>query len=438
MNRTLIKLAVLITFCAGLFYVGCVSAQSSYILHNDLDSAKWINETENVVHNGTLSAYLLMESGIPYADFTEWTEHDAPGRLSETTTRVTFTGLDRGDDVYLYDTKTGELQTFTHAFRFKVTSLVNSATVIRLEPYTVSQSLADYTTNRLAGVTQFGVQLRSWSSSTQYNLLLMETYSGSLYISGDTSNRLNVNTLYYVQVKKTGTSLTLKVDNNADFSSPINSYSLTLHGNWNLPYLMVPQSCGLSGGLTTSGYAEYLDFGTGAGYDPGYLITENLLSNYTGTPFSLIYNVSTPTATAFNVSVSSDLVSWTLTGDHTGDGFLVSYLEPYNWTSLYVKFGFETDGVDTPILYDYHLTFYHEGADGGGIVLEFGDLNWILTVIWLALLGIGWGNNNQPLEVLGAVFGMVVGIYFLAEDTLIGLIVVFFNMVLFVLALRRS
>jgi hypothetical protein len=313
---------------------------------------------------------------------------------------------------------------------------------VRFNPVCISNFLDSYQDLRTYPKDFFGNQIRSWSSSTMFNLLLIEQSGSSTYISGATSNTLYTNTVYYVKITKSGTSLTQVVDNDSDFSSPVTSYSMTLHANHNFKYIMFPTSANMNTPAPSSGYMEYLWFGeTEGGYaSEGYMITDDLLQNHTHRgPFSLIYNASIPSANELNVSVSQDGSSWNLTGDHDEGGCLVSCLEPFNWTSLYVKFGFEGDGSDTPILYDYHLTFYEEciGEDGG-LVLEFGDLNWILTVIWLALLGVGWGNKINQIKVLGGVFGMVVGIYFMAEDTLIGLIVIFFSLSLFVLAVRDT
>lgn len=437
-------LKILCVILLGLLWVPLAQGQGegALILHNDLNSTKWTNTTiTTAIHNETLSAYTCNSTGMVkiYDDFTTWIESDGVNRLSETETRVTFSNLGRPDIVWLRDSKTGELQTFVIEFQIKLTSISSASATIRFNPLTISNWLDSYSGNKIVGRNQFGIQLRSWSSTTGYNLLLFETVGTTLYYKGDTSNRLTKNIQYYVRLSKSSTSLTLKVDDDSDFSSPINSYSLTLHSNYNYNYILMPQSAEMATPYPSYGYMEYLWFGDEeGGYSSGYLFTEDLLQNYTGDqPFSLIHNVSLNDQT-LNVSVSENGSSWSLVSDYNSDdGYLVSYLEPFNYSSLYVRYGFETDKTDTPILYDYHLTLYHE-AVSGGISLEFGDINWILTVIWVALLGIGWGSNVSQFKVLGGVFGMVVGIYFLAEDTLIGLLVVFLGLILFMLSVRMS
>lgn len=435
-------LKILALFLLVFFSVSMVRAQSSYVIHNDLNNTKWTNSTiTTAIHNETLSAYHCNSTGVIkiYDDFTTWIEHDGVNRLSETIPRVTFSNLQRTDLVWLYDNKAGELQNFVIEFRMKMTSINSASSTVRFDPIMISSVLDTYNGNRGSQSTQFGIQLRSWSSSTGFNLLPIETYGPSTYYTGATSNVLTKNILYYVRLTKSGTSLNLKVDNDEDFSSPITSYTLTLHANHNLNYMMMPQSAELNTPCPSYGYMECLWFGeTAGGYGSGYLFTEDLLTNYTdGSPFSLIYNASIPSGQGFNVSVSQDGESWNMTEEEGPQtNYLVSYLEPFNWTSLYVRFGFETDQSDTPILYDYHLTFYRDAEGDGGISLEFGDLYWILVIIWLGLLSLGQKNN--AVKVLGSVFGMVMGIYFLSEDTLIGFMLTLFNLVIFILAVRES
>ena len=323
----------------------------------EFNSSKWIQTYQNCTLNTTLGVFHLNKTEIlpVYEDFTTWTEIGVVARLSQTTTRSTFTGLNRIDDnTYLYDTKTGELQNFVAIFRFKVTQITNSATTIRMSALTVTNTLNDYQGNKAGGKPQFGIQLRSWSSSTGYNLLLYETWSASLYYFGHTSNRLTVNTLYYVKLTKSGTALSLLVDNDSDFSSPINSYSLTLHANHNLPYIMIPQSLDLSGSLQVWGYAEYLDFGeTSGGYEEkGVIYFKELLVNTTLKSLMIGINSTAITNTRIRLYTSSDNATWLLQIDNNGCSTKELYEEMlYEYASLYVRINLTTiDQTITPYL----------------------------------------------------------------------------------------
>lgn len=212
------------------------------------------------------SSISLNSSGSAYEDFTSFTESDPAGRLTQTSTRSTWTGIDRGDpNTYLYKDYSGSLQSFTLRGKFRLTSIPSSSTTIRLQMVTITEALDDYNDNKAANKIQFGSQIRSWSSINSFNVMIMETYSGSLYYSGDSSNQLYINNDYYYELVKSGTTLTQKIDNDADFSSPITSYSITLHANHNVAYCMIPQSINLAGGLSLSGYFENLDLGLGGG-----------------------------------------------------------------------------------------------------------------------------------------------------------------------------
>lgn len=214
--------------------------------------------------SGLLKSMLLgldispSEAGITYENFTTYTESDPNNRLSQTQLRSTFTTLLRTDpDTYLYKNKAGQLQNFTYRFKLRVTFLSDDASTIRADAFAVIEVLGSYNPNRLAGYEQFGLQLRSASSSTLYYWYLFETYNVTLY-GTQSSNSYDKDTDYYVEITKSGTSLTIKFYSDANFTNLIESKSLTLHGNWNLPYLVAPQGPEMNTSIGISGYIENL------------------------------------------------------------------------------------------------------------------------------------------------------------------------------------
>lgn len=376
-------------------YPDCCNTSMTY------DSMDNINVTSHITLNNT--------GGSAYEDFTAWTESDAFGRISETATRVTFTSLDRGDaNTFLYDTKTGDLLAFDIKFVCKITSVPSSATTIRINIMTITNTLDDYNDNKAASKPQFGIQLRSWSSTTQYNLLLYETYSTSLYTAGASANTLNVNTAYYVNLVKSGTSLTLKVDNDADFSSPITSYSLTLHANHNLPYLMCPQSINLAGGLATSGYCEYMDTGgtsPGTGY---YQSTE-----VTDLSFTFDY-------VKLNATLNSGSVEFRASGNGgTSWGTWISITNTdhrnydLNGDSLIYQVRLNSTVGVSPILYsldivykyDYALTMFTELLWGSGAFIGH-----IVIIVLLMAIKRFFGGIGGFITLIGSV-GMMLLVF---------------------------
>jgi len=190
-------------------------------------------------------------------DFTTWTESDPNNRLSQTAPRSTWNGLVRTDsNTYLYKNKSGDLQNFTYYFKLRITAINYSTSTIRLM-LDIVQTLDDYQGNRGGNKTQFGLQIRSNSSTTQFYYYLAETWNGIQYLStqGATFNR---NTDYYVKMVKSGTSFSVYWYSDSGYSNLLSSKTLTLHANHNLPYMMMPQSIDLNNAVGTSGYVENL------------------------------------------------------------------------------------------------------------------------------------------------------------------------------------
>jgi len=353
----------------NISFANCDYNISSVYQKTEFNTTKWVQAYHNCTLNTTIGLFYLDESAIVpiYDDFTTWIESDASGRLSQTSKRSTFINLNRIDDnIYLYVAKAGELQNFVATSRFKITAIDNSATTIRMMPLTITDTRDDYTDNKVGGKPQFGIQLRSWSSSTAYNLLLYETNSGNLYYTGDTSNRLNVNVLYYVRLTKSGTALNLLVDNDDDFSSPINNYNLVLHSNYNIQYILIPQSAQASGALSISGYSEYLDFGltTGGYEEKGVIYTKDLLANTTEKSLIIGINGTAQSNTRIRLYTSTDNTTWFIQIDNNGLGQQELYEEIlYEYSTLYVRVNITTtDNAKTPYLDE--LFYLHTALEG--------------------------------------------------------------------------
>lgn len=192
-------------------------------------------------------------------DFTTYTESDPSNRLSQTAIRSTFTNLYRTDDnTYLWKNKSGDLQDFILYFTFKISAIDSDTPTIRLMAFSVVDNRDDYTDNRLANETQFGLQIRSASSTTKYWFVAFETWVGSLYTTAGAVDSKNVGTEYYVKITKSGTSLNIRTYSDAEYTNQIESLNLTLHADHNLTYLLVPQSAKLATAIKATGYVENL------------------------------------------------------------------------------------------------------------------------------------------------------------------------------------
>lgn len=334
----------------------------------EFNSTKWIQSYHNCTLNTTTGLIYLNKSAESkvYDDYTTYIENDGVNRFSETTTRVTITNIGRPDLVWLYKNYAGNLQTFTMEFIFKITSITNTASTIRFNPVSISSTLDTYMGNRGAGLTQFGIQLRSWSSSTGYNLLLFETWGIDAYTNGATANILTTNIAYYVRLTKSGTTLNMKVDNDSDFSSPITDYTLTLHANHNLNYIMMPQSAELSTAYPTSGYMEYLWWGDmmGGYEEKGVIYTKDLLANTTEKSLIIGINGTAQSNTRIRLYTSTDNATWFIQIDNNGLGQQELYEEIlYEYSTLYVRVNITTtDNAKTPYLDE--LFYLHTALEG--------------------------------------------------------------------------
>jgi len=358
-------------FLCFLFYGISVYADyntSSNYCKTEFNSTKWIQSYHNCTLNTTLGLFHLNKSVIPvYEDFTSWIESDIPNKLSQTVYRSTFLVLNRVDEnVYLYDTKTGELDDFDYMFTLNISSVDSSTPLWRMIPFSVVESLDDYADNHGANKKQFGLMLCSYSSTTNYYLAVFEGYDRVSYINYSIpQNNLELDVAYYVRVVKNGLLLTLYVYTDSDYSIEHISYSggltLNLHGDWDLPYLMIPQSLGYPTSLNTNGYIEYLWWGeTGGGFEEkGVIYTKELLANTTEKSLMIGINGTAQTDTRIRVYTSSDNSTWTLQIDNNGLGEIRQYAEIlYNYSTLYTRLNLtSTDALLTP--YVDELLYLH-------------------------------------------------------------------------------
>ena len=367
------RLLFIALFFCFLFYGVSVYADyniTSNYCKTEFNTTKWVQAYHNCTLNITSGFVCLNKSIVKlYEDFTTWTESDSLNRLSETSTRVTWTDIDRPDDnIYLYDTKIGELADFTALFQMKITSIQSSIATTRMCVLMITDTLDDFWDNNLNGYPQFGIQLRSLSSTTQYYMGIIETTGGNTYSTGMVGNNINVGTLYYVNFTKRDNVVYFLLDDDSDFSSLIYDYNMSLQVDYNLDYMMLPQSMHYPTSMTCSGYAEYLDLGEiiGEYKEKGVLYTRDLLANTTEKSIMIGINGTAITNTRIRLYTSSDNSTWILQIDNNGLGNLFQYEEIlYEYSTLYARVNMTTtDNNITPFLDElFYLHTYECVAD---------------------------------------------------------------------------
>lgn len=210
-------------------------------------------------------------------DFTTWTETGVVAKLSQTPDRSTWTNLLRNDyDTLLYVNRAGLLQNFTWYFTFCCTAQTSATQTLRVVPFGVCEFIQDWNSHWTSGFEEFGVYYRANASSAVIGrLALFELYNTNSYAGVDYI--LNVGTVRYVKVTKTGTNLEMKIYSDPGFTILLDTSTLTLHANHNLPYLACPQSAGYATTPGSSGYVENLKDALVTPAAPGGLSTFDAL-----------------------------------------------------------------------------------------------------------------------------------------------------------------
>lgn len=205
-------------------------------------------------------------------DFTTYTESDADGVLSQTTTKATFTNADYHADTYLY--KDYGVAHFNASFRFnldfRATAIASSLSTYNL--FGLSNYLGTQNALDNANRPFLGVGIQDWNNGTQkYPFLLFEQKPGGSGFYYDYSTfSFDLNTTYYLQifydstVGTYGTIYCYVYSSDADRTAGTNvidTMTVTLHEAPSFRYLYAFQIYTNNGATTNdvSGYVENLN-----------------------------------------------------------------------------------------------------------------------------------------------------------------------------------
>lgn len=349
----------------------------------NFDTNNWFHVLQNVEIDTIDKEMRLIEATtITYEDFNTYIESDIPNHLSHTQYKSSFTNLDRTDDgVFLYKDKTNQLQTFTYYFDVYIDAIGSNSVTYRACLITISDYLDDEVGIRTGNHNAFGMLLSGTTSTTIYYLCPFEITNSALYLGSQL--QLNVDTEYYGKIIKSGTALTLEIYSDSGYTTQIGTdMDLTLHSNWNLKYMMCPTSQGRSTSVTTTGYVENLrTIITGYAIE-GYAYTKNLLENETNIAFSSLVNSSIGTGCNLKVYFSDDNVTWVERLYLITTGIDYTKLENLNYTSLYAKFEFTSNGINNIEV----LNFFYTNIFSPFIITNNPNYLWVLVVIFLFIM----------------------------------------------------
>lgn len=385
-------LVIILLFSYSIQLGLCETAE---VIKNDLTNDQWIDTTSNVIHNLTLGEISLNGSDIIYWNMsTGWNESPSDTAritLSENGERVNYDIRISGEERF-HRQDAGEWDDFIIYFEFYVDVLQTYIDNYRGNWFWSCQSNNDWSAQRVGNQEGWGMSVNEYSS-TQFYIYPRELTNGINY-GNNTGPLLSVDTQYYIKLVRDGVNCALYCYSDSAYSNEVSGFegglSLTLHSDWTLNYMMIVQSLDRSGAYDIEGYVDHITYASG-GYSAGYIETGDLLTNATsGIAYNLNLNASIPVGNSLNVSISDDGSSWsnsTIFDDVITTEVIGKYLEDLNLTSLYVRVDYDTDGGQTPSLYDIHLTYLTGGSSG--VVTDYRYGIAVVLLILGVLLGIG-------------------------------------------------
>lgn len=407
MKGSYLKPGLALLIAAALF-TAPVLGQYLYLLENDCSSDKWVYSYPGCIFNGTLGAWQLNEtaSGPPaYFNFTSGWEEDAGADIDKQGLNVTWTTWDRTDEGRINRDAADLFSSFTSynlSFTLKVSFVQNNnpGSVTLLRALLIGEGpYPDWTHILTGNYESYGLTISSTvNQGTTFKLALVETNNGAAYNDGGGTGNLNVGTEYYCILGRDGTNWELWVFSDSDRTTLIENISMTLQSNYGDLgefYALLGIDAG-SGSRTSSGYIKDIYLGSaGPGYEPeGWVYSEELLVNTTMGPayvFSSSHTV--PAGSSLTVAFSSDNSSWvreTALSSVAGALHESIYLNDLNYSSLYVRYNFTSNGLVTPLVSSFDLAY--EIDDPGP-----GSNGWIYTLLAVPTLLLGYAARHKPI-----------------------------------------
>lgn len=359
---------------------------SSVYQKHEFNSTKWLNATHGLTLNIT-RGIIHLKLGFPtYGNFTSYNEVDIPNRLSQTVKRSTFNGLLRSDDVYLY--KSWNIKDWSISYSFYIDSVTLTDTqVFRCDLVAFTSVLGSEAQIRALNEEMIGMFIQAETGSNDYDVAIHEETDALNYVSDFVE--LKLDTSYYVTMSKTGTTFNAKIYTDGKKTNKIFDKTLTLHSDWNLAYINIPNSLGFPGNHQITGYVEIYN------YSNGIIYTENLLQNTTKKSVMIGMNTSCITNTRCRLYISSDNITWILRLDNNGEGEKREYGEMLNtYSTVYVMVNLTTtDGINTPYLDE--LVFINTDLSGGDVVNTAYPWTIILIISGSLMYATYWGLKRK-------------------------------------------
>lgn len=321
---------------------------------NNFTDNKWFNSSDNVLHNATLGQYSLNASAIVKENFNNYTEVDSSNILTVNSSHVYFDGNMRYlDNEFVYKSY-NTVNDFSYSFDIHISTIDDDSRTIRSSLLTLTNTTEDiiyHDDNNLECLTTI---LLSKNSVNKFYLGLFQWENGVRTQSYSPQNGLDVDTWYYLTLERVGNEVKLYVYSDSDRSTLVNTLTINVSNSYNYNKVMAVCNYGYATGIDSEGYVKDLKLGTVGYAEKGVLFFNNLLSEYNNRSAVWFLSNQTLNSNSLDVGFSSDNSSWVYFS--LNECFESIFLEPYNYTDLYVRYNF-TNGVSTPVLYNSSLLY---------------------------------------------------------------------------------
>lgn len=298
--------------------------------------------------------------------FTEEDEGDGYNHINVYSSSCVYTNMDRDVDAWLYyDYGENTITDYILEFRWNyTTTTVNAISVFACMSNYIDDVIYMYN-NHIDTIF-----LLTYTSPLQFRIY--EYYDGTNYNS--VCFYPSIQTNYWIRVLRYGTSYSVEVYNDEDYSN-LNSYkNLTLHSNYSFRYLMFINSYNTG----SNGYNQPMYFNNPVFY--GLPISEDVSTcNYLSTSYnttSIINNCNFTALWSTNGTLSYYIFCWNFTGTFINDdtinfdsttsnttkflganATMIGYTITYNFTAYSDTGISNTTGLQNLILtYDYEYT----------------------------------------------------------------------------------
>lgn len=441
------KICFISIFIISLSFSFAFAAEFNHTeIRNDFNNTDWFAASDRVILNETLTSYQLNSSLVLPDDFSTFSEIDTRNIITTNSTTITYINDNLGEirnniaERVWIDRTIKKNQKFSYNFDFDLEAIDSNS-------YTIGGGIFGLTNEtdsiRDIGIVNikngFFVRYMSYNTGSKFYLSIVHYNNGASVENFTAQNIFDVQRWYYLNVQKTSTKYILNVFNDSSRTQLISELSLLLSATdsftYNKQYSLI--NGGYSSGTKNSyGYVKNLISALNYGFEEkGFLYFKNVLENTTKKASWFITN-QTISDGILQVSFSDDNSTW-LRNTTLNDGLAAIYLYDLNISDVFIKYRFDRGISESPTLNDasiFYLTSENELVVDG---LVFGDINWMVLFIWIAVICLAYVTEKIELKTVGSIIGMILGLMILSSSILIGFLVFILNLIILLWELSK-